>query len=72
MSNDDSLIGNVPDECNSVSSALPKTATVRLSDRERVQRDPDGQTNGETIKGTLASNTVTQYPITAIVNISSF
>ena len=58
MSNNNPLIGSVPDECSGVSFALPKNATVRLSDRERVQRDPDGQTNGDKNQGTLASNTV--------------
>ena len=58
MSNNNPLIGSLSGECSGVSFALPKNATVRLSDRERDQRDPNGQTNGNRTQGTLASNTV--------------
>lgn len=58
MSNNNPLIGDVSDGYSGVSFALPKDATVRLSDRERVQRDPDRQTSGEATLGTPPSNTV--------------
>lgn len=58
MSNNSSMIGNVSGESSGVSDALPDFVTVRPSDGERVQREPDGHANGETTRGTLSCNTV--------------
>lgn len=58
MSNNNPLIGGIPDQSSGVSNVLPENVTVSLSGRERVKREPDRQTSGKEVQGTIRSNTV--------------